>query len=185
MKTLNEYIKIEQVVEALKLGATPDRKDAARKTHLDKEVNSINELAEMCQNYLSAVFTQYNVKTSDISEKNKTLYTYGSSNRSFYNTGYACNKHFTIKFTEPSKKLSTMELTVGEHKDMFLFAYRFRKASEKLETVQLCGLHYKSVIFNKGMSFYEWLTKLKEYCSEQTSVGQGNSSILTLFGFNK
>jgi hypothetical protein len=143
MKDIISYLQCEQIIEALKLGATPDRKDAARKTHLDKEVNSINELAEMCQNYLSAVFTQYNVKTSDISEKNKTLYTYGSSNRSFYNTGYVCNKHFTIKFTEPSKKLSTMELTVGEHKDMFLFAYRFRKASEKLETVQLCGLHYK------------------------------------------
>jgi hypothetical protein len=87
----------------------------------------------MCQNYLSAVFTQYNVKTSDISEKNKTLYTYGSSNRSFYNTGYACNKHFTVKFTEPSKKLSTMELTVGEHKDMFLFHSSMYSSAELLE----------------------------------------------------
>lgn len=184
MKDIISYLQCKQIVEALKLGVG-NRKYAAQKTHLDKPVNSIEDLAEMCQNYLSSVFVHYKVSTSKITEKSKILYSMGSSVRSNYNTGYICKKHFTVKFTEPSKKLSTMELTVGEHKDMFLFAYRFRKSNEKLESVQLCGLHYKSVMFNKGMSFYEWLTKLKEYCNEQTTVGQGNSSILTLFGFNK
>ena len=153
MKTIKEYIEVEQVVEALKLGVG-NRKYAAQKTHLDKPVNSIEDLAEMCQNYLSSAFVHYKVSTSKITEKSKILYSMGSSVRSNYNTGYICKKHFTVKFTEPSKKLSTMEITVGEHKDMFLFAYRFRKSNEKLESAPVnAGKYTVKVILEETNNY--------------------------------